>query len=258
MFTPERRNPRPRGESHRLARGHRPGRRRDGVMGVTIHRSRHAQDYVVVPNGIARDKRLSFLARGLLVMLLSLPPDWHVTTDTLAEDNPDSRTGIRAAMRELREAGDVQLLAERGKDGRMRRHLEVFDTPQPNADTPRLVPPAKTPVPAGRTKRRIPTVGETAVEVSTGPKYGGEVQENRSRPASHDQDQDPDSGRVGTRSVPTPARRGRTSVRSAANSENHQVHHGPESTSPDDQQRSIPVTHRSPAADRNAHTRGAP
>jgi hypothetical protein len=105
-------------------------------MGIVIHRSRHAQEYVVVPNGVARDKRLSFLARGLLVMLLSLPPDWHVTTDMLAEDNPDSRTGIRAAMRELREAGYVQLLSERGKDGRTRRHLEVFDTPS-QTRTPR-------------------------------------------------------------------------------------------------------------------------
>ena len=88
-------------------------------MGIVIHRSRHAQEYVVVPNGVARDKRLSFLARGLLVMLLSLPPDWHVTTDMLAEDNPDSRTGIRAAMRELREAGYVQLLSEDRKSTRL-------------------------------------------------------------------------------------------------------------------------------------------
>jgi hypothetical protein len=194
-------------------------------MGVTIHRSRHAQEYVIVPNAIARNRRLSFRARGLLVMLLSLPPDWHVTVDQLAEDNPDSRTGIRAAMRELREAGYVQLLSERGKDGRTRRHLEVFDIPQPNADTPRLVPPAKTPVPAGRTKRRIPTVGETAIEESTGPKYGAEVQEGQ---------------------------------KPVANSENHRVHDGSEIATSDDQQRSIPVTRQSQATDRNARTRGAP
>jgi hypothetical protein len=189
-------------------------------MGIVIHRSRHAQEYVVVPNGVARDKRLSFLARGLLVMLLSLPPDWHVTTDMLAEDNPDSRTGIRAAMRELREAGYVQLLSERGKDGRTRRHLEVFDTPQPNADTPRLVPPAQTRIPAGRTKRRIPTVGETAVDRSTGPKYGAEVREDQNH--------------------------------SVANSQNPRVHDGSEVPTSDDQQQPFPATRQSPAADRNA------
>lgn len=226
-------------------------------MGIVIHRSRHAQEYVVVPNSIARNATLSFLARGLLVMLLSLPPDWHVTTDMLAEDNPDSRTGIRGAMRELREAGYVQLLAERGKDGRTRRQLEVFDTPQPNADTPRLVPPAQTRVPAGRTKRRIPTVGETAVKVSTGPKYGAEVQENRSRPASHGQGQDRAGGqnRVGDLIADNT---GPGLDRSAANSHNPRVHHGPQDPSSDVQQSRIPVTHQSQAADRNARTRGAP
>lgn len=153
-------------------------------MGVVIHRSRHAQQYVVVPNAIARNTRLSFRARGLLVMLLSLPPEWHVTTDRLAEDNPDSRTAVRDAMVELRRAGYVQLLSERGRDGCTRRHLEVFDTPQPNAGTPRLVLPAQTHVPAGRTKGRIPAVGKpavgnTAVDESTVPKYGPEVPEVR-------------------------------------------------------------------------------
>lgn len=97
-------------------------------MGVIIHRSHHAQHYVVVPNAIARDKRLSFRARGLLVMLLSLPPDWHVTADMLAADNPDSRTAIRAAMRELREAGYVEVHREQGDRGQWRTRLEVFDT----------------------------------------------------------------------------------------------------------------------------------
>jgi hypothetical protein len=81
-------------------------------MGIIIHRSRHTQQYVVVPNAIARNTRLSFRARGLLVMLLSLPPEWHVTTDQLAEDNPDSRTAVRAAMRELRESGYVEVHRE--------------------------------------------------------------------------------------------------------------------------------------------------
>jgi predicted ArsR family transcriptional regulator len=85
-----------------------------------------------VPNAIARDARLSFRARGLLVMLLSLPPEWHVTADTLAEDNPDSRTAIRSAMRELRESGYVELHKVRGSDGRTRSHHEVFDTDPAN------------------------------------------------------------------------------------------------------------------------------
>jgi hypothetical protein len=105
-------------------------------MGIIIHRSRHAQEYVVVPNSIARNTELSFTARGVLVMLLSLPPDWHVTADMLAQDNPDSREAIRKAMRELRAACYVVLCQERGHGGRIRRHLEVFDAPQTERGTP--------------------------------------------------------------------------------------------------------------------------
>jgi hypothetical protein len=100
------------------------------VSGIVIHRSHHAQQYVVVPNSIARDNRLSFCARGLLVMLLSLPPEWHVTTAMLAEDNPEGRDKIRAAMRELSDAGYVIVHREQGKRGRWTTRIEVFDTPQ--------------------------------------------------------------------------------------------------------------------------------
>jgi DNA-binding IscR family transcriptional regulator len=105
-------------------------------MGIIIHRSRHAQEYVIIPNSIARNTRLSFRARGLLVMLLSLPPDWHVTTDQLAEDNPEGRDLIRKAMAEVRDAGYVEVHREQDGKGRWRTRLEVFDTPQPNATRP--------------------------------------------------------------------------------------------------------------------------
>jgi hypothetical protein len=93
-----------------------------------IHRNKHTQQYVVIPNRIARDRRLSFRARGLLVMLLSLPAEWHVRADMLADDNPESRTAIRAAMKELRDAGYVEVHREQGERGRWRTRLEVFDT----------------------------------------------------------------------------------------------------------------------------------
>jgi hypothetical protein len=98
------------------------------MSGIIIHRSHHAQQYVVIPNAIARNARLSFRARGLLMMLLSLPPEWHVTADMLAQDNPDSRNAIRAAMRELHECGYVEVHREQDEKGRWRTRIEVFDT----------------------------------------------------------------------------------------------------------------------------------
>jgi hypothetical protein len=146
--------------------------------GITIHRSQHAQQYVVVPNGIARNTRLTFRARGLLVMLLSLPPEWHVTADMLAEDNPDSRTAIRAAMLELREAGYVLVHRIQGERGRWTTRLEVFDT----ASTERALA-ASGPTSGDATNPQVapnaggPAAGQTAFI----PKYRGSAR-TRSRP----------------------------------------------------------------------------
>ena len=104
--------------------------------GIIIYRSHHAQQYVVVPNYIARDGRLSFRARGLLVMLLSLPPSWHVTTDQLAEHAPEGRDPVRRAMAELRRAGYVRVVREQDGRGRWHTTLEVYDVPQPDATRP--------------------------------------------------------------------------------------------------------------------------
>lgn len=194
--------------------------------GIVIHRSHHAQQYVVVPNAIARDKTLSFRARGLLVMLLSLPPEWHVTADMLAEDNPDSRTAVRAAMAELRAEGYVHLITERGKDGRTRRRLEVFDTRTTkrgqgalgatceNSASSQVAPTAG-----------IPAVGKPAVGIPA---------VNRSTGRSTDRSTDGSTGEA----FPPQTRK--------------RVHGGPPDHGPDDQQPPISPPVQSPAADRNA------
>lgn len=97
---------------------------------VVIHRSRHAQQYVVIANVTARDARLSFRARGLLVMLLSMPGDWAISAASLAEDNPEGRDAIRTALRELRDAGYAKYVKERDERMRWRTRIEIFDTPQ--------------------------------------------------------------------------------------------------------------------------------
>lgn len=151
------------------------------MTGIVIHRSHHAQQYVVVPNAIARNARLSFRARGLLVMLLSLPPEWHVTAVMLAADNPESRTAIRAAMAELRDAGYVEMHKEQGERGRWTTRLEVFDTTT-----------------TGRAQAALGATSENSASPQVAPKAGK-----------------PDAGKpdakkkYGTSSAPSPSARGR-------------------------------------------------
>ena len=179
------------------------------MSGIRIHRSHHSQNFTVVPNVVARDQRLSFLARGLLVFLLSLPPEWHVTADLLAEHNPDSRGAIRSAMRELRDKGYVVLITERGPDGRTRRHLEVYDTDETkrrqlalgvsreNSASPQVAPNAGKPAvggaafkskdgkPRGRAGEASPSPPPRSNELCT--RCGGYGHDADNCPTRHDQ-----------------------------------------------------------------------
>lgn len=77
--------------------------------------------FTMVPNVVARDRRLSFRARGLLVELLSYPTGWRTSVDALAEScaaygTCEGRKALQSAMRELRGAGYVTQTRDRDPD----------------------------------------------------------------------------------------------------------------------------------------------
>jgi hypothetical protein len=102
--------------------------------GIQIERSKHAQEFVVIGNAEARDRRLSFRARGLHHHLLSLPPGWRTDTTKLAEDHPEGRDAIRTALNELIKFGYVTKDKRQGKDGRWSTTMTVHDKPQGTED----------------------------------------------------------------------------------------------------------------------------
>lgn len=64
------------------------------------------ENFQILPNATARDRRLSFRARGLLVMMLSYPPDWRFDRDWLArQTDGEGSTAVRAALQELEKVG---------------------------------------------------------------------------------------------------------------------------------------------------------
>jgi hypothetical protein len=64
--------------------------------------------FTMVANGAAQDRRLTAAARGIILYVLSLPPDAHFTQEWLADQLPDGRKAVRAAMRNLEQAGYFQ------------------------------------------------------------------------------------------------------------------------------------------------------
>ena len=112
-----------------------------------IYRSKRAENFTVLGNGIFADNGLSFEAMGLLAYLLSKPDNWAVHPRLLAKvtEGTAQKRGenkIYALLRELIDAGYIT--RKRQASGEM--HYFVYDEPQnvenkPHPSNPREANP---------------------------------------------------------------------------------------------------------------------
>ena len=72
-----------------------------GGDSITVHTYSDFRHTVVVPNGTAQDGALSWAARGLLVFMLSMPPEWRFREQDLLSRSPMGRDHLRSIVREL-------------------------------------------------------------------------------------------------------------------------------------------------------------
>ncbi|MER5750671.1 hypothetical protein [Streptomyces sp. NPDC002088] len=171
---------------------------------MRIRRSRLTGDFLQVPNATVRDDRLSHMARGILIELLSRPDSWEATADDMWRasvakhgSNSPGRRAFRAAFAELKEHGYLTAGKDALPGGRYGTVLTLTDVPHggtsarpaqtkepagqsdvPHAGTsesPADVPPAGTSVPSGQTT--IPA-GRTDVPLSDVPHAGTSKEEN--------------------------------------------------------------------------------
>lgn len=61
--------------------------------------------YTQIPNSWARDERLGYRARGILLLLMSHQDGWKISLEHLANDGPDGITAVRTAIHQLQEFG---------------------------------------------------------------------------------------------------------------------------------------------------------
>lgn len=90
-----------------------------------------SRNYVAVANTLARDARLSYEARGLMLYLLSHVGEWKVSASDIEKQGnigPDKR---RKIYRELEEAGYLRASRPRGEDGRVGFQIDAFEEPLP-------------------------------------------------------------------------------------------------------------------------------
>lgn len=100
---------------------------------VRIHR--HDNPYVMIERSTVQDERLSWEARGLLVYLLSLPPDWDIRVSHLQKQGDAGRDALRRILRELQGFGYVSGFGESERAGRGRfgqSEIRVYESPRLN------------------------------------------------------------------------------------------------------------------------------
>lgn len=95
-----------------------------------IRAPRPESGFVQIRNEVARDTRLSYKARGILLEILSRPDNWQTSADALAATGPDGRTAVLSGLRELREAGYLETVKQRDEEGRFSTISIIYDTPQ--------------------------------------------------------------------------------------------------------------------------------
>jgi hypothetical protein len=97
-----------------------------------IIRQKHKNRFSIVPNRIFEGPRISFVAKGLLAYLVSLPPNWEVRHDQLQRRLGIGRKLRERALRELIAAEYVTRDEQQGRDEFNRfttLHYVVSDTP---------------------------------------------------------------------------------------------------------------------------------
>jgi hypothetical protein len=151
---------------------------------MRIRRSRPTVEWTQIPNVVARDYRLSWRARGLLLELLSYPPGWETTIDDMVKHaqrrakaidggKVEGRDAMRAAARELKQAGYLVVTKHQDEHGRWYTDTEVADAPMWDllssaSDTDDGFPVVgatcgNTDVSPGRTDDGFPVVGSPGV-----------------------------------------------------------------------------------------------
>jgi hypothetical protein len=125
-------------------------------MGITlkVDRSKPEKGYTIIPNHILKEKSITFKAKGILSLLLSLPPNpRYLSIEFLAKHCKDGITAVRSGIDELKAAGylDIQQAYNaRGQyDGvewnlrdtpcgfeKLEKSNEIPDVENPNSDQP--------------------------------------------------------------------------------------------------------------------------
>src|SRR4030043_788505 len=92
--------------------------------------NKRQNNFTTIPNELILDKGLSCKDKGLLIYMLSRPPDWQFYEVEIIKHCTDGRDSIRSGIKSLIKANYIKRHRVRDEHGQFREYIyEVYDTP---------------------------------------------------------------------------------------------------------------------------------
>ena len=99
---------------------------------MAIIRVEKRSNYTVVDNTFIRDMKLSMKAKGLMLLMLSLPPEWDYSVAGLSAICKEGMTAIRGALKELEDCGYLRRERRNNEKGYFVYEYILTEIPQPH------------------------------------------------------------------------------------------------------------------------------
>ena len=137
-------------------------------MAESLIQSGRKKPFVVLYREVARDNRLTLEARGLFLVMISLPEDWQYTVSGLGKIAGCGKDKIRRILGELEEVGYLVRQQSHGGGGKFAANTYILQDEAPNRcrETPTTVETENAPL-SGNTvngenrQRETPLTGNT-------------------------------------------------------------------------------------------------
>ena len=113
-------------------------------MTGNVFRVNKTRDFTVMSNHHLRNRNLSLKAKGLLSLMLSLPPEWDYSVAGLVAIVPDGKAAVRCALQEIEAQGYLRRERVRNSSGQLEGTIyEIHESPwfSPKSDFPTLEKP---------------------------------------------------------------------------------------------------------------------